>query len=443
MKVQIQSQTAKARKALLGTLAAAAVLTTVACGSQHGAADNDKNVINTASIAGDVKLTPEAKAEKLARAAEQLLSPSGFTYADTVADQALSFDPKNVRARFWKAALGPAMAMRGIANRVAPIAKSRPKWNAEYERSISEMKMRVPEKAAVEFLLDGPQDIQSEKDLQDVIANVTLKMDEFRRTIKEIKNEEFSITINSEAMKKNALNEASQSCQVTEIREGVYSLENCDVSEAFEVRLNRADLEALQHVIAGYQIYLTAANSWDLTGAIEVAAKVEKDQETDALNELLKNPSFGRLREGATLGVVPEAAKDFAIGVRYAMSMQRELCPKGPASKNRPGYLFSGGLCVPATKTVESQLRALELMISGNPTIVNVNVNHQTLPVVVDANSFVKAPISDVRQLLPIQKDACGHVTGLGDGKAGGAFPYGDLNTLLSERAKADGCWEN
>lgn len=430
----------QARKALAMTLLAATALTTAACGQHPGKVENP--TINLASIKADPNLSSIEKAEKLAEAAEQLATPTGAVYADMIATEALSYDSKNVRARFWKAALGPAMEMRGIVNRVAPLAKTRNRWNKEYLKTVKYLKSKTPDKSVRDFMFDGPQDIKSEADIQETIARVTLKMDEFRQTLKDLKNEELVIQLNSEKTKEGALNSAIETCFVKEVSPWVFQWENCELSTAFEVRLNRADFEAMQHVVAGYQIYVTALNAWDLSGVIQEAAETSGPRATeDVVASLIKNPAFGRIRQDHGLGVVPEMAKDLVVGVRYAMKMQSDLCPRGETSAdNRAGYLFNSGFCVKADSALESRLRAVDLLLSGSSTIIPVKVGHKELTLTADAKALFNSPLANIRQLLPVKKNHCGQVIGLGDGTVGGALPTGDLNLLLETQASEYGC---
>lgn len=440
-----------ARKTLLSTLASAAVLSGLAaCSSPDQSIGN--NMIDVGSIRA-AAISPVEKSQKLAEASEQLVSPSGFIYADMVADEALAQDPNNAKARLIKALLGPSIAMRGIMNRVAPLMQSRPLWNRDYQRAIADIKRQNPEKAVTEFLFDGPQDIRTEADIQELVASVTVKLDELRRTLKELKDEEITIRVNADSYKKSALEQVMKSCYVQQASEGVFSLENCDYSSAYEVKLNRADFEALQHVVAGYQVYITLLNSWKLNGAISVGEKIARAEKAArygrgtqpssqaVVDELLKNPEFGTLREANGMGVIPETAKDLVIGVRYALQAQGELCGEGPYAENRPGYLIKSGICVEPTDAIESHLRAVELMLSGTPVIFPVKVRKQDLPVAMDPVAFFTHPIQDVRTLLPVKHNECGHVVGLGDGTAGGLFPNGDLNTLLTENAAPSSCY--
>lgn len=424
------------KNALASTLVAAAFLTGCSNGRAPGSAI-DGSSLNVAAIRADSSLTPAQKAERLATAAERLVTPTSFMYADEIASQALEIDPQNTRARFWRAALGPAMAGRGLVARIEPLAKKNSRRWMEYRKAVGSIRQH-PEKDVVQFLLDGPKDIANESDVQEFVAVVTSKLDKARETMKEIKETELVVRLNTESLKQAAMDRKVRSCRVTTSGNGVYQFENCEFSEAYEVRLNQADFEMIQQSIAGYQVYLTLLNSIDLSGAFAVAERGTDASPEQVARELLQNPKFGRLRDGRAIGAIPTLLKDAVMGVRYAQSIQGELCPsdRGQLGPVRPGYLFEGGLCLEPSNETDAALRTIETLLSGTPVVIPFTIGQRTVPVMADVAGFFSNPIKDVRELLPLQRNECGSVIGAGDGKLGGLFPTGDLNVILA----AHGC---
>ena len=407
----------------MSVLAPLVLANLVACGTKH----SDHSTIDVASIQANRSLTKEQKAEELSRGAEQLISASGFMYADTVVGVALAVDPHNLRARFWKAALAPTMELRGIVNRIAPLALT--SKNADkYKKFMAELQNGQTDKSVAEFLMDGPQDIRTERELQDKVARITLKLDEFRTTLKSMKNADLEIRLNTDL--KTAAK--SESCVSRQIGEGMYVTDYCEAVLPNTVKLNHADFLALQQSVAGVQVYLSALNSYDLTGSFKIADASENQSPEAVVDELIKNNKFGVLRADQSLNVVPTLAKDMLVAYRYAQKMQTELCPQGTASAdNRPGQLFSKGVCLVPDSAVESQLNAIELMLSGQAAVLDAHVGNTTIPVLVNPTQFLNHPVANIRSLLPIKSDACKNLTAMGDGRLGGAFPTGDLNKLL------------
>ena len=406
---------------------AASALT--ACSPGVSEPEGEIRVLDVASIHASTTLTPEQKSEQMAKASERLMTPASFMYASEVADAAVTHDPKNARARFWKAALAPAMELRGVLTRIEPLVKQRPQAYANYAKMVADIKTRNPERSVTEFLFDGPADTNTEREAQELIARVTLKLDEFRKVVKTLKEEnaEFSIYINDDAAKSRSMADAIKSCPWRETSPFVYELGECDLSGAYEVTLNRADFEGLQHVIAGYQTYVTLLNVYDLSGIYKKSSHLGKGAQED-LALLLKDGKFGTLRETHGLGAIPDAAADTVMGVKYARELQRELCPKGrPDPANRPGHLFRDGLCIGNSAESDRILWMVEKVLAG-----------ETIPVQgtqVNPLKAFTAPVQDLRSLTPIETNACGSLTKVNEPTLNGIFPDGDLNDLLADSA--------
>jgi hypothetical protein len=422
----------------------AGTMTVVAsgCGNSKGG-KIDSRFVDTASIAADPVMSEQEKAEELAQAAERLLTPTSFMYTYAVAKSALAVDPKNTRARLWAAVLAPTMELRGILTRIEPLVKTHPAHYAEYKRFVADIKSKNPEKSITEFLFAGPADIKTESDAQEVLARVAARHDELRRTFNDLKNEEISIYVNDENFKKNAMLEAAKACPVVKVSETRYELGDCDYSQAYERKLNRADFEMLQQITAGIQTYLTIVNAWDLSGLYLKSSKLNKKFGVKANVEyLLRNKQFGTLRQKHALGVIPDLAKDAVLGARYAIEMQDSLCPNGVETPaNRPGHLFADGLCIHNGDSVKSMLAAIELMLSGTPAVIVGERGGKPTTTVVNGTKFFTTPIADLRSQLPLEEDSCGNLTKLGDGTLGGTFPTGDLNVFLAEDAARNWCW--
>jgi hypothetical protein len=422
---------------LLRALALSAVTLIAATGCGHR--QSNSPVLDIGGIRANGTLSPAAKAEQLALAAEQLISYSGFTYADMVATEALQLDATNVRARFWKAALGPSMQLRGVVNRLAPLAKSSGE-EAEYLNFVHELKASSMDRANAVFLMDGPQDIQGEIELQDLVAQMTVKVDDFRTTMKGLKNETLEINLNTDL--KRAASEEARNCQVTQVNEGSYETSGCDSVTVTSLILNQADFEALQQGAAGLQTYLAALNSYNLDGAISVAKnnKAPKSPQ-ETLQALLVNPKFGTLRATQTLDRVPELGKDLILGVRYAQKMQTELCPTGEKSaSNRPHHLFGKGFCTVATTQSEADLKAIELVLGGASELISIQAGEKSIPVLVNPTALLHKPLADVRTLLPVSYNKCGELASVGDATLGGIFPNGDFNRLLQSKQTETQC---
>ncbi len=249
----------------IGTaLAASVMITMTACSSKKS--DDSSHKIDTAQIMSDRNLTQKQKAEELALASEQLIAGSSGIYANDVASLALQLDPANVRARFWKAALGPVVQSRGLANRIAPLMHNLGK-DQEYQIFLNNMNQGTGDTQNVQFLMDGPQDIASERDVQEYVAQTSLRIDEFRRTMRALRGETLSIHLNADLKKGWNAGKERAKCVETNSSEG-YPTYECNISKTATIDLNSADFESLELAAAGTQIYMTVYNGWDLSGTI-------------------------------------------------------------------------------------------------------------------------------------------------------------------------------
>lgn len=375
--------------------------------------------------------SPKEEAEELALAAEQLAQSANFSYSLRLAKAALAVDPTNVRAKFWKATAGPIMQLKGLATRIEPLARKNNKNYRAYVQAKAELKAATPIKALNDFMFKGPKDIASEADIQETISRVTLKLDDLRKTLKEIRNEELTIYRTPESVKSSDMEQAAQAtCSAKETTPNVITLENCDISKAYEVKLNSADFEAMQQAVAGMQIYVGVMNSYSLNGVIAASETAEQNG-GDVFAKLVANPEFGKLRDGRTIAVLPEIASDAVLAIRSGLALQAELCgSKSEGSFTREGHLFSSGGCSMPENSIEGTLKVVDILTRGAVSI-GFESNGKSESVAVDLVRFSKAPISDLRSVMPKTPVKCGEAPVLQDPTFGGLFPNGDISTIL------------
>jgi hypothetical protein len=423
-----------------------AMIVAVMCAVGVGCTSKNKsrNTVSPQAVAADSALTPQAKAEKLALAAEQLLSGTSFMFADAVANTALTYDASNKRAQFIKALVGPAMTTKGIGARIQPLAERDEKSKTKYAEFLAELK-NSPDHPLKTFIMDGQADIKTEKDVQNYIAATNAAFDRLRLFLKTNKDMQLTLNIPTEYQhkvlteKERELGEAGEECYWSLQEDGSYA-NNCDMSKSLQFKVERADIEAMQQIASGFEIYSALINSYDLTGAIDVSKRYRHADSRDRntiREELLKNPEFGTLRDRQGLNTIAEMGIDAISGLRWAKSLQSELCRTGmPAKTNRPGYLFSQGVCVkerdPNATSIDAVLKNVELALNGGLIDVTYNrnlrneFNTQIKPV-----ALFQGGISDVRN-LGLKFDDCGKVVSASDPTLGGIFVNRDANLLLA-----------
>lgn len=342
-----------------------------------------------------------SEGNRAARKAEGLMTEETFEDAYAEASRALAQDPSNARARLWKAALAPAMELRGIYTRIAPLANRTRERQERYAEAVAQLKASHGPRF-VAFFTDGAFDITTERDAQEVVARVTARLDELRLTMKALRNQPMIID---------------------------------GLPNARTVQLNTADFDALQQMIAGYQVYVSILNSYDLTGAWTASETTAHRSAQESVDLLLSNPKFGKLRDGRAFAVVPQLAKDAIVATRAALALQSELCPQGkPDPRNRPGTLFEEGLCIEAKDGFEATLKTIEAVASFNRLVVPLGEHRETHTV--SAPYFFSNPIQDLRTIAPTSYDACGQVRTIADTTLGGLFPDGEVNSELVRNSR-------
>jgi hypothetical protein len=436
-------------------ICSALLLSLTAC---TGSKKSNVATIDAASIVASTTLSKEQKADKLAKAAEQLLTAQGFSYANDVADLALEVDSANLRAQFVKALLGPIMVQKGIYKRVKPLADLDQATSEQYALEVAQFENQVPNSTVKEFLFDGQEDIKNEADIQNYFDAFANSFKVIREFAKSNKNSELKV-MTSDAFYQKMLERYATSCEVYQT--GHYEYEtNCpDVREMLEVSLNRADFEAIQHMAAGMELYLSLMNSYNLTGSIEkaISSKGQDEESQKVLEDLLKNKDFATIRSGNGFQKVKTMGLDYIAGARWVMQMQNKLCPLGEMNpKNRIGMLLNNGLCTDKSNAVNDSLNLSKVMdVLNGKVIENVEFGREysweydaVTNTWVDTSkpgyftnvkpmAIFDTPIADLRSLAPTAYDKCGQVTAIKDPTFGGVFVKGDYNVLLS-RAECD-----
>jgi hypothetical protein len=266
---------------------------------------------------------------------------------------------------------------------------------------------------------------------------------------KDNKDVELTLHIPGEFSEQTIRSQA-RDCEAKRLKLGVFEL-TCDFTNILEIKINQADVEILQQIAAGMQIYANLMNAYDLSGSIAVADKYS-DQEPGArivINELLKNKDFGVLRSSHGLNGILAMGLDAVAGVRWAQAMQKELCGQGEGNENRPGFLFKEGLCIQqdseelnagAKADLKNQgryntfgdvMKTVELALRGGNILATFAGRMGEIETEINPAAFFNNPISDVRRLTPLKFDKCGQVVNVADSFGGGVFVRGDLNAVL------------
>lgn len=392
-------------------------------------------VVDIEAILKQKNLPEKKKAEKLSLSGEKLVSPIGFMYANEVFAKVLEIDPGNKKALFYKAILNPLMKFKGILKRIEPlINKGTEKDQKRYKAEIT----GLANGGLREFLLDGKPDIDSEVKLQKFVASTRASQNKLRLFLKS--NKELILNLKINLFEQGI----TKHCSVVKTQEGLYKQSTCDFISVQERKVDRADIEILQHIVAGLQVYSILLTAYDGTGIQEInnERQSRKVTEEEMVNHLMSVSQFGKLQKDNSLSEIPKLGSDIFSGAKWAYRMQKFLCPLGRSGgqMNRPGYLMNRGVCIsnstPYGTPTEQVFEMLEIALQGMPQTYDFRDNQgKESQVIASANFNPLAPIfnpkSNLKELMPNQFDDCGRTTGFSDKTIGGMFPDSDANNVV------------
>jgi hypothetical protein len=419
-------------------VSATLLMTLTSCNKKNNSRD-----INVKDIQANTKTTSSQKAEELAKASEQLMTFQGFAYADDVAHLALQLDSSNVRAQFVKAMLGPIMVNEGLAQRVKPLAAQDPESLEGYNKSMDNLDQKTPNSTYKSFLKNGAEDIRDEKDVQKHLDALADSFKALRDFAKNNKNAELTV-MTTDSMFKAMQQRYGSACQIVQTEPGLYKAVNCPDQTALEVKLNRADFEALQMGAAGMELYVSLANSYKLTGTLEKALSLKGQNEIDAkavIESMLENKEFATLRAGNGFVRMLEMGHEAVTGLRWIAQNQKTLCSMGKSNpKNRIGMLFNEGLCDQRTEAESLKgLAEAEEGLNGKASQATaMNKYGQIYKFNTRAVALTNSPIKDLRSILPTSFDKCGNALTVADPSLSGLITTQDANNILAHLADCD-----
>lgn len=425
---------------LKSALASTLMASLVACSGDksHSTAAQQFDV---KGIVSNAQSTNAQKAESLALISEQLFTLTNFMHSVEMANMALQLDPKNLKAQFYKLAAAPLMNLKGMAVRVQPM------MDQEQLTHLHAQVDKIPDSALKTFLLNGQPDIKTEKDVQKFLDSYITATNDMREFLK--KNKTLEITLNANDWSWSGfVSRKNEECLAEYgVEEDEIESISCPMKSAGQIKLNMADMEALQQYYAGTQLLFSFYNSYDLTGMMALSKLPEEQQDSMTSAQTWKFLSqykeFGVFRSTSQLQKVTQMGLDYTTALRWAVKAQKSLCKEGVETvKNRPGFLINKGLCVESKNPTqdEKNLALIELALNGGliPLSTESTINWRP------ALLFTK-PIQDLKKLEPTYA-TCERTTDYGDGELvesfetiisfkdptlNGVFPQGELNYIL------------
>lgn len=386
-----------------------------------------------------IKLDESMSDEELADSGEQLMLPHTIPLAEKAFKMALIKNPDNIKAQFYSEGfLKNYTVLKGILTRIKPFMVSQGKAK-DLEKLISE----IPNVPMRKYLLDGKEDIATVGDIQDFLFEQQSAWNNFRKWL--IKNYDKSLVLNLDPfwLVVNSGVESRHACEVINEKEGKAI---CSYNNVFQKKLAPADLMALRQMIAGQVLLYQFYTSYSYDGLDKLAKFDPKETLTDEqrMNYLLAvSPNVLTLRKNHLLKETLHIGADLAEAVKYAAQYQAQLCPKGAGNvRQRPGFLLHDGICL---ENHQEPLQKLELALKGITTLkmlpnkkaaLGLSGKEHEVDVRVDAFSWFRNPVQDLKSLGPAKYNECGKNEGLIDKTFGGFFVDGNGEDFIRQDSK-------
>lgn len=415
------------------TLLIALVLGLVACTSEKQIVEVEKPGVNV-----------EAKmnSDELTDAAEQLIGPFSFMFADKVLDRALAQDPNNKKALLYKAMLRPMMATRGLWKRARPFARANGnlgKWD--------KIMTNFPESPLKKFYSEGVEDIATPEDALGLVDEIREGFNDLRKMIKSNPDMNLVINLNPHIFEKFIKDKTFQSCTVVETEDSWGNIHyefQCDYTNVMIMKANNADFAAMQQMAAGWYLWLTMYTGYRLDGVEELAQIDPTNQMSIAGKQafLESKKDFGLKRSSNSWNQVRELGSDLAAATRWALRYQESLCP-APVQQDlpwwmeqsqirRPGYVVEKGICIKDSPQGQRMLSLFEALLVG-PQDVEVKDKNGMHLVKANPFGFLDNPVADLRSISPSNYTPCGVPSKLRDSSIGGLLPNADVDQFLPQ----------
>lgn len=439
----------------------ALVMALTACGQKDENGKTDQKV--------KVSANESMSSDQLTQAGEQLITPYTFHLADRAFVMALEKDPNNKKAQFYRAFLKRFMVTRGILNRVRTYAQ-----NYGKPEELAKTIRAVPKHPLKEFLLDdsGLKPIGDLDGIQQFLTEYRNALSEFRSFVSKNPNLEFEVYLNPYLFDREIRQNLQDSCVALQNTETGFEVE-CRTESIALVKVNIADLLVLKQMVAGEQLYMTLMTSYSMKGLegyfqereaskkevctehtydgwdhaaqtsvpmtyLDCQTVYPEETNQELWAKITQPKSALVLRADNGMKEVKNLGADFAAAAKWALRYQRELCKAGYETKqNRPGFLFSEGLCVEDANEAKNALALFDKILQG---AVQMDVTSGEGELVkTDVNLFAPFvnPIKDIRSVMPSAWNSCGEAIALKDRTLGGLYPRGDGELIL---AKNTGC---
>lgn len=327
------------------------------------------------------------------------------------------------------------MSFRGILSRIKPLVNQ---LTAEDMRQYQTLVASLPTGAYRSFLLDGPEDIKTERDVQDFFQMISIEQRKVRQLFKEVNEKSIVLYANTPNPKVSDI-AIIRDCQFQADSNPEKWAYNCDHFSKIQFPFEYADWETSRFWLAIAQVQATLPRAYDLTGLIALRKQFKGSKavsDKQVIHAIRNEAQLGRLVDIHALKEIMELGTEGIYAMKDAAANQNAICPNSSRARiGKPKSPLTDGLCL--SEKAKKIIPVAELGLRGPVTIaLEVMKHHPQLQdniyeTSIDLAKFVAAPPNDLKNVLPDKFDACGNSTNLQDPSLGGLFPEGDEIDLI------------
>lgn len=370
----------------------------------------------------------KVRSEKLVTAAEELITPIGFMFADGILDSALKADPSNRKAQFYKAFIAPFMKLRGILPRIAELSRSHPNLGRVYLQWVR------TSGGLYDFLATpGGEKMNTEADIQKLMLEIQVEMKKLHNFI--LQNKTFVTRLSMPAI--NDYDKLLSGCMVERLTPDTFRLSPCPYMVQISLRANRGDWEVIGQQVNGARMGLGLGLSYDLEGLLSFFQTRYLKTAKQRMEFLERQPKLGRLLPQNQMPDLMARASDLHDGAKFVQDNQSQLCL--PREEHIIGRIceqnIRAGRADFKFDAVVENLRISQVGAGGQLRLIkpidSLFTGRPIMAIHLDLLAPFKNPVVNLKNLLPKTFDTCGGVLGYKEPTLGGVLKDGNADEIL------------
>lgn len=370
-----------------------------------------------------IKISSSSTSEELSLAGEELLAHQSLFHADRVFAQALSADPNNARALFYKDVLRPVMTLKGLAGRIQ--GKARQDLQVDLLLDSSE---DLSIKDFVMMKSKGSK-VSNAKEAQDLLVEIRNAFIESSRGFKKRMGASFELKLNPITLTEIAAEGDQISCSEAMTEEnGVtvyeYVCDSQTKSSAQSYTMTGPDMLFMHQYYGGAALYLNSYTSYSLEGYEKVAAQLDRDENLGVMEThqlVSQERNFLTLRKDNNLKFFKEMGASLVSAIKWAQTHQDRFCSY-PENFEK-SYLKALCFDQQAVANVGQAQEVLQTILKGSLALEVRNGQAE----VFNIRTLWEKPIRDLKvTFAPKAVSECGMVSFV-DPTFGGILPEGNI----------------